>query len=150
MTEVLTDGPNGNKYLSVRERTMGHHGPRVSLDIDCIVPNEPYLLSLRYRLKSTIGANTLRTPYVKMIRKDVDNGRDPWISPTMARGSIADVQDGSWNVLQHTIYFPDDQADSSIVSELYLYLNVLDIDADIDWELLNAHLAENMNKLYLW
>ena len=25
-----------------------------------------------------------------------------------------------------------------------------DIDADIDWELLNAHLAENMNKLYLW
>ena len=25
-----------------------------------------------------------------------------------------------------------------------------DIDADIDWELLQSHLAENMNKLYLW
>ena len=25
-----------------------------------------------------------------------------------------------------------------------------EIDAEIDWELLNAHLAENMNKLYLW
>lgn len=25
-----------------------------------------------------------------------------------------------------------------------------EIDADIDWELLNAHLAENMNKMFLW
>ena len=25
-----------------------------------------------------------------------------------------------------------------------------DIDADIDWELLQSHLAENMNKLFLW
>ena len=25
-----------------------------------------------------------------------------------------------------------------------------DVDADIDWELLQSHLAENMNKLFLW
>ena len=25
-----------------------------------------------------------------------------------------------------------------------------EVDADIDWELLNAHLAENMNKMFLW
>lgn len=83
----------------------------------------------------------MKAPYVKMIRKDIDNGRDPWISPTMERPSIADVPDGSWNVLQHTVYFPDDQADSSIVSELYLYLWALDVDTIVDLDYFTLELA---------
>lgn len=130
VAEIQTDG-EGESYFSVSGRTASYHSPRVNLgNVDCIVPNQPYLVSFRYRLTDSSGADdkTYVQPYLKMIREKTAGGKD-WISPTFvySRGSMSQVSGDGWYHAQYTVSFNEDQCDSTLTSNLYLYLQVLDL-----------------------
>jgi hypothetical protein len=125
-----------NDYFSVSNRLSTWQGPRVYLPVDCISPNEPYLLKFRYRYRhNNSGETHFGVPYVKMIQYKVAADSD-WISApaVYARGSMEKAQQDEWHELQVVLQFNDDMADSTKTSDLAIYIapfssvDIIDID----------------------
>lgn len=121
-----------NGYYSVSSRTSTTQGPRVYLPVDCITPNEPYVLKLRYRYRhSSSSKSEFVMPYLKMVRYKEGGGSD-WISvdDVYDRGQTAKVPVDEWQQLESVIRFDDSMADSAFTRDLTLYVSPFD-DADI-------------------
>jgi len=121
-----------NGYFSVSSRSSTTQGPRVYLPVDCITPNEPYVLKLRYRYRHTSSSKSeFIMPYLKMVRYKAAGGND-WISvdDIYNRGQTAKVPVEEWQQLESVIQFDDSMTDSTYTSDLTLYVSPFD-DADI-------------------
>ena len=120
-------------YFSVSSRTSTTQGPRVYLPVECITPNQPYVLKFRYRYRhSSSSKSEFVMPYLKMIRYKVAGGAD-WISvdEIYGRGShTAKVPVDEWQQLESVIQFDDSIVDPVSTSDLTLYVSPFD-DADI-------------------
>ncbi len=119
-------------YFSVSDRTSTTQGPRVWLPVDCITPNEPYILKFRYRYRHTSSSKSeFIMPYLKMVRYKVGGGND-WLSvdDVYDRGQTAKAPVDEWQQLEAVIRFDDSMADSTYTSDLTLYVSPFD-DADV-------------------
>jgi hypothetical protein len=127
-----------NDYFSVSNRPSTWQGPRVYLPVDCISPNEPYLLKFRYRYRyrhNNTGETYFGVPYVKMVQSKVTGGSD-WISApaVYTRGIMEKAQQDEWHELQMVLQFNDEMADSTKTSDLtidiapFSAVDIIDID----------------------
>ena len=127
-----------DSYFSVSDRKSSHNSSRVALPVSCLSADVPYLLSYKYRLRHDTET-AFTPPYLKMVYQFASGGNLQWSNPTFLypRGGTSSVPEGKWQTVQQVLVFPADLADSSEVSEIYLYLADLssvyaDVTVDLD------------------
>jgi len=121
-------------YYSVSSRTSSTQGPRVYLPVDCITPNQPYIVKFRYRYRDSVSTEVV-VPFLKLIRTKVAGGND-WVGvdEIYGRGNLAAVSVDEWHQLEWVIRFDDSMADPSFTNNLAFYVAPFsDVDTiDID------------------